>query len=71
MYLSKDPQAQGIYDRLVPEMLQAVPSMRPYIEIINDHIAAGEFYKALKATKNLIAHEEQLVKRAEAVRRAS
>lgn len=43
------------------DLLQAAPSTWPHILTINNHILAGEMYKALKSAQNLIAYEEALV----------
>jgi flagellar biosynthesis repressor protein FlbT len=61
MYTSKKPQEHDAhYFKLAREMLQAAPSMRPLINSINNRILTGELYKALKETRKLIAHEEEL-----------
>jgi flagellar biosynthesis repressor protein FlbT len=61
LYTSKRPQEHyGSYLRLVREMLQLVPSSRPFIDSINNRILTGELYKALKETRKLIAYEEDL-----------
>ena len=43
------------------DLLQAAPSTWPHILTINNHILAGEMYKALKSAQALIAYEEALV----------
>ena len=61
MYTSKDPRAHHpVYFALVRELVEAAPSAWPYVEDINNHILAGEMYKALKAAKALIAYEQEL-----------
>jgi len=66
MYLSPDPQAHHLtYFNLIRDMLSAAPSAWPVIEGINNHILNGDFYKALKESKKLIAHEEELLALAE------
>jgi flagellar protein FlbT len=65
MYTSRDPRAHHeIYFSLVKQIVQAAPSTWPYIEGINNQILTGNLYKALKATKKLIAYEEELVEHA-------
>jgi flagellar protein FlbT len=65
MYLAKNPgQHHDIYFALIRDIVRAAPSTWPYIEGINNHILAGEFYKALKEAKKLIAYEQELVGRA-------
>jgi flagellar protein FlbT len=66
MYLSKDPQIHHeTYFTLMRDIVQAAPSTWPFIEVINNSILTGEFYKALKATKKLIAYERELLDNAE------
>jgi flagellar protein FlbT len=65
MYISKDQRAHHeVYFALVRDILQAAPSMWPYIESINNHILTGETYKALKQARKLIAYEQELVSNA-------
>ena len=62
MYLSRRPQDHHVfYFRLVREILSAAPSMRPYIERINNRILTGEMYKALRETRKLVACERELL----------
>jgi flagellar protein FlbT len=62
MYLSKDPNIHHeTYFTLMRDIVQAAPSTWPYLEVINNSILTGEFYKALKATKKLIAYERELL----------
>ena len=62
MYLSPTPQSQHLtYFSLVREMISAVPSSWPIIENVNDCILKGEYYNALKETRKLVNHEEQLL----------
>jgi flagellar biosynthesis repressor protein FlbT len=61
MYLSPDPMAQHpTYFNLVRDILTAMPSGWSFIEEINNCILNGDLYHALKESKKLIAHEEQL-----------
>ncbi|EJW09646.1 flagellar FlbT [Rhodovulum sp. PH10] len=65
MYTSRDGRAyHEVYFKLVSDILKAAPSTWPMIESINDHILAGEMYKALKIAKKLIAYEAELVDQA-------
>jgi flagellar protein FlbT len=41
-----------------------MPSAWPFIEGINNHILNGDLYHALKESKKLIGHEEQLIQNA-------
>ncbi|MBI5112368.1 flagellar biosynthesis repressor FlbT [Rhodoplanes serenus] len=62
MYTSRDPRScHEIYFKLVSDILKAAPSTWPLIESVNNHILAGEMYKALKEAKKLIAYEKELV----------
>jgi len=62
MYTSRDPRAHhDIYFALVRDIIQAAPSIWPYIESINNRILTGEMYKALKEAKRLIAYEQKLI----------
>ena len=65
MYISKDPRGHhDVYFALVREILEAAPSMWPYIESINNHILTGQTYKALRQARKLIAYEQELVSNA-------
>jgi flagellar protein FlbT len=48
----------------VREITQAVPSMWPLIESINNQILTGELYKALREVKKLITYERELLEHA-------
>jgi flagellar protein FlbT len=62
MYTSKQPQNHyEFYLGLVRRILKAAPSTRPFIERINNQILTGEFYKALKEARKLIAYEKELL----------
>jgi len=65
MYLSPDPMAHHpTYFSLVRDILTAMPSAWPFIEGINNFILNGDLYHALKESKKLIGHEEQLLESA-------
>lgn len=65
MYTSKNPRAHHeIYFSLMRDMLTAAPSTWSYIEAINNQILTGQLYNALKATKKLIAYEQDLLQHA-------
>lgn len=62
MYTARDPKLHhATYFSLVRDFLQAAPSARPKIEIINNQILTGEMYKALKSAKQLISYEQELI----------
>lgn len=62
MYTSRDAREyHGTYFALVSDLVRAVPSAWPQIEIINNHILTGDMYKALKEAKKLITYEQELL----------
>ena len=62
MYLSPDPMAHHpTYFSLVRDILTTMPSAWPFIEGINNYILNGDLYHALKESKKLIGHEEQML----------
>jgi flagellar protein FlbT len=62
MYTSRDPRNHHeAYFTLMRELVQAAPSAWPHMSAINNHIMAGEMYKALKSAKALIAYEKELL----------
>ena len=64
MYTSRDPSLQHeTYFVLMRDLIQAAPSAWPHIAGVNNHILAGELYRALKSAKALIAHESELMAR--------
>ena len=65
MYISKDPRGHhDVYFALVRDILEAAPSMWPFIESINNHILTGDTYKALKQARKMIAYEQELLNNA-------
>ncbi len=65
MYLSHEaaPYHESYFE-LVKEIQDASPSSTFFFAQINEHIIEGMYYKALKASKELIKHEEELVENA-------
>lgn len=62
MYTSRDPRNHHeAYFTLMRELVQAAPSSWTHMSAINNHIMAGEMYKALKSAKALIAYEKELL----------
>jgi len=62
MYTSRDPRNHHeAYFTLMRELMQAAPSTWSHVSAINNHIMAGEMYKALKSAKALIAYEKELL----------
>lgn len=62
MYLSSEPETlYDLYFDLVREVQNAAPSTATFFMKINDFIRANQYYKALKETKSLIEHEQELM----------
>lgn len=62
MYLNGDLKAHNeLYFPLVQDFLNAAPSSLPLIAEINNRILAGDLYKALRAVRQLIAYEQELI----------
>ena len=53
-----------LYFQLVRDFLAAAPSSLPIIAEINSRIFSGDLYKALRAARQLIAYEEELMSHA-------
>jgi flagellar protein FlbT len=70
MYLSPEPQSHhAVYFDVMRELLTAAPSSVDLIQEVNNHILAGEYYKALKSGQKLIEHEEHLLRQARALQK--
>ena len=66
MYLSGDlATAQAQFLAIAKEIIEAAPSMKPYIARAGDHILAGRMFKALRELKALIRYEAELLASAE------
>ena len=65
MYVARDPQDHhpGYFD-LMRDLLNAMPSSAEIIQEIFYHILSGDYYKALKESRKLIAHEATLLAKA-------
>jgi flagellar protein FlbT len=50
-----------LYFQCVQDFVKAAPSATPIIMEINNRILSGDFYKALKAAKELLAYEQMLI----------
>lgn len=67
MYLGDDiTTLRGDYFALVNDIVKAAPSTIPFIDQINNEILTGNLYKALKAAKKLIEHEQGILAHATA-----
>ncbi|WP_019906818.1 flagellar biosynthesis repressor FlbT [Methylobacterium sp. 77] len=64
IYLADDPrQAEEAFVAQASEVMNAVPSMIPFIRDIHAFIEAGEHYKALKRGRDLVQYEQALADR--------
>jgi flagellar protein FlbT len=67
MYLDDDISTMRTeYFQLVNDIVHAAPSTIPFIDEINNDILTGSLYKALKAAKRLIQHEQDILSHAAA-----
>lgn len=72
MYISEDPQEHHrVYFDLMRDLLSAAPSSAERIQEINNHILSGDYYKALKESKKLIAFEAELLAQAKGERKST
>jgi flagellar protein FlbT len=63
-YLSDDPvQSEAQFMARANEIMAAAPSATPLIAAIFDCILSGDYYKALKRGKKLVAYEKELLER--------
>jgi flagellar protein FlbT len=67
MYLEDNIETlRSDYFSLVNDIVQAAPSCIPIVDEINNDILTGALYKALKAAKRLIQHEQDILSHAAA-----
>lgn len=65
MYLKPDVEShQQLYFNLVKDFLEAAPSSLAIIDGINELVLSGDYYKALRAARDLVAYEKELVSNA-------
>ncbi len=65
MYLSRSMEkTQNDYLNFVRDLLEAAPSATPYVTRISHEMLDGNLYRALKAARNLIDYEEQILSHA-------
>jgi flagellar biosynthesis repressor protein FlbT len=50
-----------VYFKCVQDFVRAAPSATPIIMEINNRILSGDFYRALKSAKELVAYEHQIL----------
>ena len=66
MYLARNPRDHhAVYFELIRDFMAAVPSSLPILDEINNSILTGALYKALRAAKDLIAQEAELLDHAQ------
>jgi len=65
MYIDKTDAIahHAAYWKLVQPLVKAVPSSVTLVDKISQQILAGQFYRALKLAKKLVAYEEEVMKR--------
>ena len=67
MYLEDDiEKLRREYFALVTDLVRAAPSTIQIIDEINNEILTGQLYKALRAAKKLIQHEQDILSNAAA-----
>jgi flagellar protein FlbT len=67
MYLEDDiERLRRDYFALVTDLVRAAPSTIHIIDEINNEILTGQLYKALRAAKKLIQHEQDILSNAAA-----
>jgi flagellar biosynthesis repressor protein FlbT len=67
MYLDDDiEKLRREYFALVTDLVRAAPSTIQIIDEINNEILTGQLYKALRAAKKLIQHEQDILANAAA-----
>jgi flagellar protein FlbT len=55
-------QHRATYGELVRDVVTAAPSTRELLNQINEHVEAGKYYPALKAARQLIDYEQELIR---------
>ena len=67
MYLEDDVEKlRRDYFALVTDLVRAAPSTIQIVDEINNEILTGQLYKALRAAKKLIQHEQDILSNAAA-----
>jgi flagellar protein FlbT len=62
MYLARDPQKHlDMYFGMTNDIVAAAPSTVARVDIMNNLILTGAFYKALKEARALVAYEQDLL----------
>ncbi|TDR93150.1 flagellar biosynthesis repressor FlbT [Enterovirga rhinocerotis] len=66
MYLNPDVVGhQDLYFKMVTDFLGAAPSALSLVNDVNELVLEGEYYKALRAARALVAYEGELLSHAE------
>jgi len=61
-YLSKDPgEAEARFMGQANDIMKAAPTTAPIIAEVFEAILGGDYYKALKRARRLVAHEDRLL----------
>lgn len=61
IYLADNPiEAEDLFVRQATELMRAVPSTGSFILAIQDELAAGQYHRAIKRGKELVAYERSL-----------
>jgi flagellar protein FlbT len=65
MYIDGDnlPRYHKRYWELVRDLLKAAPSTVGLVDLISENIAGSRYYHALKAAKNLMDYEQEVLER--------
>ena len=58
------PEYHSIYWKLVQGVIEAAPSTLGFLDQISEYIFQGNYYHALKVTRQLIDYEQELIKNA-------
>ena len=68
IYLADNPlEADDLFVRQANQLLEAAPSMAPYILAIQDELAARQYHRAIKRGRELVAYERSLQERLDPV----
>jgi flagellar protein FlbT len=64
MYIDQEnlTDHQHTYWKFVRQLLDAVPRLAGHIDLINENILCGNFYRALKLAGELIDYEQEVLK---------
>lgn len=64
MYMDRNNLSayQRNYQRLIEEILVAAPAIVEYVAEINNDLACGRYYQAMKCARKLVKFEQELIK---------